>query len=554
METNMKNTSLLSILIIISLTFIHCGREHIPVIDIDQRLAGYTTVELAADPTVLTPKERQMIPILIEAADIMHDLFWMQAYGDKESLIASVDDARVREYLYINYGPWDRVRGNEPFVEGYEDKPLGANFYPPDMTAEEFESAAERAADGGLQLRDLYTLVRRNDDGNLVAVPYHIAFEEQLRKAADLLRRAADLAEDRGLQRYLRLRADALVTDDYRPSDMAWLDMKDNTIELVIGAIETYEDRLFGYKAAYEAFVLIKDKEWSERLDRYAAMLPGLQRGLPIPAAYKQEEPGMDSDLNAYYAIYYAGDANAGPKTIAINLPNDEEVQLRKGTRRLQLKNSMQAKFDEILIPITGLLIDQEQRKHITFDAFFNNVMFHEVAHGLGIKSTITGRGTVREALRDQASAVEEGKADVLGLYMITTLHEQGEFGDADLMDNYVTFLGSIFRSIRFGTTSAHGRANLMQFNFFQDMGAFSRDDETGTYRVDFERMQEAISALAEQILRVQGDGDYDAVSEFMTETGRMGQHLENDLGRLAREGIPIDIVFNQGLDVLGLN
>ncbi len=554
METNMKNTSLLSILIIISLTFIHCGREHIPVIDIDQRLAGYTTVELAADPTVLTPKERQMIPILIEAADIMHDLFWMQAYGDKESLLASVDDARVREYLYINYGPWDRVRGNEPFVEGYEDKPLGANFYPPDMTAEEFESAAERAADGGLQLRDLYTLVRRNDDGNLVAVPYHIAFEEQLRKAADLLRRAADLAEDRGLQRYLRLRADALVTDDYRPSDMAWLDMKDNTIELVIGAIETYEDRLFGYKAAYEAFVLIKDKEWSERLDRYAAMLPGLQRGLPIPAAYKQEEPGMDSDLNAYYAIYYAGDANAGPKTIAINLPNDEEVQLRKGTRRLQLKNSMQAKFDEILIPITGLLIDQEQRKHITFDAFFNNVMFHEVAHGLGIKSTITGRGTVREALRDQASAVEEGKADVLGLYMITTLHEQGEFGDADLMDNYVTFLGSIFRSIRFGTTSAHGRANLMQFNFFQDMGAFSRDDETGTYRVDFERMQEAISALAEQILRVQGDGDYDAVSEFMTETGRMGQHLENDLGRLAREGIPIDIVFNQGLDVLGLN
>lgn len=554
METNMKNTSLLSILIIISLTFIHCGREHIPVIDIDQRLAGYTTVELAADPTVLTPKERQMIPILIEAADIMHDLFWMQAYGDKESLLASVDDARVREYLYINYGPWDRVRGNEPFVEGYEDKPLGANFYPPDMTAEEFESAAERAADGGLQLRDLYTLVRRNDDGNLVAVPYHIAFEEQLRKAADLLRRAADLAEDRGLQRYLHLRADALVTDDYRPSDMAWLDMKDNTIELVIGAIETYEDRLFGYKAAYEAFVLIKDKEWSERLDRYAAMLPGLQRGLPIPAAYKQEEPGMDSDLNAYYAIYYAGDANAGPKTIAINLPNDEEVQLRKGTRRLQLKNSMQAKFDEILIPITGLLIDQEQRKHITFDAFFNNVMFHEVAHGLGIKSTITGRGTVREALRDQASAVEEGKADVLGLYMITTLHEQGEFGDADLMDNYVTFLGSIFRSIRFGTTSAHGRANLMQFNFFQDMGAFSRDDETGTYRVDFERMQEAISALAEQILRVQGDGDYDAVSEFMTETGRMGQHLENDLGRLAREGIPIDIVFNQGLDVLGLN
>jgi hypothetical protein len=539
--------------IILGIFFTSCQQDEGEISDIDQLLAGYMTVDLTTDLAVLTVKERQMIPVLIEAADIMNELFWMQAYGDKASLLDAIDDPRVREYVRINYGPWDRVRGNESFVEGYGEKPLGANFYPPDITVEEFKAALLAAPDGGEQLRDLYTMIRRDDDGGLIAVPYHVAFGEKLRRAAELLRQASELAEDAGLRRYLRLRADAIETDIYQPSDMAWLDMKDNTVDLVIGAIETYEDRLFGYKAAFEAFVLVKDKEWSGRLDRYAAMLPELQRGLPVPEAYKQEEPGMDSDLNAYDAIYYAGDCNAGSKTIAINLPNDEEVQLAKGTRRLQLKNSMQAKFDNILIPITDLLIDPAQRNHITFDAFFNNVMFHEVAHGLGIKNTITGRGTVREALREQSSAVEEGKADILGLYMVTELHNQGEFGNADLMDNYVTFLGSIFRSIRFGTSSAHGRANLMQFNFFREMGAFTRDERSGTYHVDFERMQEAITALAEKILRLQGDGDYDATAEFMTSMGRMDPHLDNDLKRLAQEGIPIDIVFNQGLDVLGL-
>jgi hypothetical protein len=542
-----------SILLFSGMFLVQCERDRHDAMDIDRRLAGYIPVELSADLQGLTENERSMIPLLIQAADIMDELFWQQAYGVKEQLLAAIDDPREREYVMINYGPWDRVRGNEPFIDGYGEKPAGANFYPSDVTIEEFEAAADTAPDGGLQLRDLYTLVRRDDEGNLIAVPYHAAYGEQLQRAASLMREAAAFAEEDGLRRYLTLRADALVTDTYQPSDVAWLDMKDNTIEFVVGAIETYEDRLFGYKAAYEAYLLIKDREWSGRLDRYAAMLPELQRGLPVPHAYKQEEPGMESDLNAYVAIYYAGDCNAGSKTIAINLPNDEEVQLAKGTRRLQLKNSMRAKFDEILIPITDLLIDPEQQDNIIFDAFFNNVMFHEIAHGLGIKNTITGSGTVREALRDQAAAVEEGKADILGLFMITKLHERGEFGGVDLMDNYVTFLGSIFRSIRFGTASAHGRANLMQFNFFREMNAFIRDEASGTYRVDFDRMQEAIAMLAERILRLQGDGDYDAVSDFMAGTGILHPDLENDLQRLAAEGIPIDIVFKQGPAVLGL-
>jgi hypothetical protein len=459
----------------------------------------------------------------------------------------------MRRYLAINYGPWDRLAADEPFMDEVGAKPRGANLYPADMTREEFEAAVRADPIRGEMLKDLYTLVRRNDEGRLIAIPYHQAFAEQLGRAADLLTEAAKLAEDPGFGRYLQLRAEALRTSRYQPSDMAWMDMKQNTLELVIGPIETYEDQLFGYKAAFESFVLVKDMEWSRRLARYAQLLPRLQRALPVPDVYKQETPGTDSDLNAYDAIYYAGDANAGSKTIAINLPNDPEVQLSKGARRLQLKNAMRAKFDKILVPIADVLITTEQRRHITFDAFFGNTMFHEVAHGLGIKNTLTGGSTVREALRDQASALEEGKADVLGLFIIGELHEMGELGEAELMDNYVTFMAGIFRSVRFGATSAHGLANVARFNFFKEAGAFSRDPSSDTYRVDFDRMQQAISALSERILRFQGDGDYEGVVGFMEEMALVGNELQGDLDRLQVAGIPVDIVFEQGLSVLGL-
>ena len=268
------------------------------------------------------------------------------------------------------------------------------------------------------------------------------------------------MAEDPGLRAYLNARAAALMSNEYRESDMLWMDMKNNALDIVIGPIENYEDQLNGYKAACEAYVLVKDMSWSERLKKYAAMLPELQKSLPVPDEYKQESPGTNSDLNAYDVIYYSGDCNAGSKTIAINLPNDEEVQLKKGSRRLQLKNTMRAKFDLILVPIANLLIVPEQRKHITFNAFFSNTMFHEVAHGLGIKNTINGKGRVRENLREAAGALEEGKADILGLYMVTELFNSGQLTEGELEDYYVTFMASVFRSVRFGASSAHGKAN----------------------------------------------------------------------------------------------
>lgn len=509
-------------------------------------LDKYTPFRLTADLTGLSEQQREMVKLLIEAAHEIDAIYWQQAYGDKAALFEGIEDPALRRFAEINKGPWDRLDENEPFIPGVGPKPLGANFYPADITEDEFEAADDES------LKNLYTMVRRDDAGNLVAIPYHEYFKEETEKAAMLLEKAADLAESYGFKNYLELRAEALRTDDYFESDMAWMGMKNNTFDIVVGPIETYEDQLFGYKASHETFVLLKDLAWSDRLARYAGLLPMLQRGLPVPEQYKAETPGTDSDLGAYDVLYVSGDANAGSKTIAINLPNDERVQLEKGTRRLQLKNPMRAKFEKILEPIADLIIAEDQRKHVTFDAFFGNTMFHEVAHGLGIKNTISGNGTVREALRNHASAIEEGKADILGLHMVTALIDQGEW-EADLMDHNTTFLASIFRSIRFGGSSAHGRANLIRFNFFNEMGAFTKDPTNGRYRVDAEQMAEAVRALSERIITLQGDGDYDTVEAFVSRYGEMSPELQADLDRISDAGIPVDIVYEQGLDVLEL-
>jgi hypothetical protein len=508
-------------------------------------LDKYTTVTLKADLSHLSENQKEIIRLLIQAGKIMDELFWYEAYGDRDALLAGIENEQARRFAQINYGPWDRLDGNKPFVETFQEKPKGANFYPANMTKEEFEEADLP------EKQSQYTLIRRDDEGNLVSLWYHEAFKEKIENTAELLKNAAALAEDEGFKKYLNLRAEALLTDDYRESDMAWMDMKNNAIEVVIGPIENYEDQLFNFKSAHECFVLIKDQEWSERLTKYAEFLPDLQRNLPVAEAYKKETPGSDADLNAYDAVYYAGDCNAGSKTIAINLPNDETVQLEKGTRRLQLKNSMRAKFDKILLPIADELIDGSQRQHITFDAFFSNTMFHEVAHGLGIKNTINGKGTVRESLQEHSSAIEEGKADILGLFMITQLHEKGEL-EADLKDYYTTFLAGIFRSVRFGASSAHGKANMIRFNYFKEQGAFERNSE-GKYLVNFDRMQNAMNSLSEKLLTLQGDGDYSGVDELISEMAIITPELQNDLDRLSQANIPVDIIFEQGVEILGL-
>lgn len=519
---------------------------------VSEKLDRYAKVRLTADLGGLSDAQKKMIPILIDAADAMDAAFWRQAYGNRDALLASIDDPDVRAFVELNYGPWDRLDNDEPFVEGVGPKPPGANMFPADLTKQDFDAALAAAPEAKAQaLRSLYTQVIRGEDGALVAVPYSEHFADEVARASSKLREAAALAEDPGLKRYLELRAEALVTDVYQPSDMAWMDMKDNVIDVVIGPIETYEEQICGCKAAFEAYVLAKDVAWSERLAKYAGLLPELQRQLPVPDDYKRESPGSDSDLNAYDVLYYAGDCNAGAKTIAINLPNDEEVQLEKGSRRLQLQNAMRAKFDEIVVPIARELMVDDQVEHVTFDAFFANVMFHEVAHGLGIKNLVEGEGTVADALAERHSALEEGKADVLGLYLVSKLAEMGELGDdVEMMDYYVTFMASVFRSIRFGAARAHGKANLIRFNFFEEMGAFTRGDD-GKYRVHEEKMTEAMNTLAEKILVLQGDGDYEGAGELEARYAVMGEVLEGDLARLEDANVPVDIRLVQGMDVL---
>ncbi len=514
--------------------------------DMKKNIQKYVSVKLTSDLSKLSVNQKKMLPLLIKAADMMNDLFWHEAYGDKEVLLNSINDEATREFVIINYGPWDRLDNNKPFIEGVGPKPDGANFYPQDMRKEEFE--AFKSADK----KNLYTFIRRDEEtGNLYTVPYHIMFEKQVKQVAGLLGQAAKLADNKGLKKYLYLRAKALLNDDYFKSDMAWMDMKTNQLDIVIGPIETYEDKMFGYKAAHEAYVLIKDMEWSKKLAKFISFLPELQANLPVEARYKQEKPAAKSDLNAYDVVYYAGDCNSGGKTIAINLPNDEKVQLQKGSRRLQLKNAMRAKFDKILVPIAKELIAKDQQQYITFDAFFANTMFHEVAHGLGIKKTINGKGTVRTALKKYYSALEEGKADILGLYMVQQLHAKGEL-DGDMKEYMTTFLASIFRSVRFGAADAHGIANMVRFNFFKEKGAFTRD-EKGTYSVNYDKMAVAMKDLSQLILSLQGAGDYNAVEELVQQKGLINTQLQADLDRLTEANIPVDVIFEQGVDVLGL-
>ena len=543
----------LAIIAVVALVATACGnkkteqpqepvQEQEQTTNLSDKYAEYT---LTTDISHLSDNEREMLSLLFEAADIMDNLFWMENYGDKDELMARIgDNADIKKLATIAYGPWDGLNDNKPFVEGIGDKPAGAQFYPVDMTEEEWNAFDDP------NKTSQYTMIVRDEEGKLKCVWYHDYFAEQIKKAASLLDDASELAGDEEFAEYLRLRAKALRTDDYLESDMQWMDVRNNNVDLVFGPIENYTDARYGIKASHEAFILIKDQEWTKQLARYAAFVPELQKQLPVPEEYKKEVPGSDVDLAAYDAVFYAGDCNANSKTIAINLPNDERVQLQRGTRKLQLKNAMQAKFDKILEPIAKELMTPESMEHIKFDAFFANVMFHETAHGMGIKNTITGKGTVREALGNQYNALEEAKADVLGLYLVTKLAEMGVYDKTDIVDNYVTFMAGIFRSVRFGAASAHGKANMLTFNYFQNEGAFTRD-ENGRYAIDFDKMKVAVEKLAGDILKHQGDGDYEATKAWMADQIVIKPELQADLDRVNEAGIPVDIYYNMGPQVL---
>ncbi len=524
-----------------SLAFTSCGGN-------DQSLKAkvdeYAPVELSSELVAgLSDNEREMLSIFFEIAQITDNLFWEQTFGDK-SVLESLENPYARQFAMIQYGAWDRLDDNRPFLEGYGEKPLVCNYYPLDITKEEYEAFDDP------DKASWYTVLRRNEDGSLKSVWYHEEYAEEVEKMCALLEKAASLAEDEGFKNYLLKRAEAFRTDDYLESDLAWMDMKDSRIDFVVGPIETYDDKFLENKASYESFILLKDEKRSADLAKFVAMLPDLQKELPCEPQYKTFVPGTSSDMNVYDVVYYAGDCNAGSKTIAINLPNDERVHAMKGTRRLQLRNAMQAKFDKILVPISQLVLDPSQLSHVKFDAFFWNVTFHEAAHGLGIKQTVNGKGSVDAAMGTEKTSWEEAKADILGLFMVCRLIETGEITDITQEDALTTYITGILRSVRFGAASSHGKANMMCFNFMEKAGAFSRNAD-GLYVIDYAKAKAAMNDWAALILKTQGEGDYDFAVKYRSENGGITPALQADLDKINNAGIPKDIVYVQGPDVL---
>ena len=502
------------------------------------KVESYAVVEVKSPLyDALSENDKKIVALFREAADIMDGLFWKQTFGDK-SLIEALPEGPEKAYALINYGAWDHLDNNAPFIKGYDQKPLGCQYYPQDMTVEEFE-----AFDDPDKL-SLYTVIRRDENGALKTVWYRDEYKEEIEKVCALLEQAIELTENEGMRNYLVERVKAFRTDDYLASDLAWMDMKDCNMDLVIGPIENYDDHLFEAKAAYEAFILLKDEARSANLAKYVGLLPELQKALPCAPEYKTFVPGTSSDLNVYDAIYYAGDCNAGSKTIAINLPNDERVHAAKGARRLQLYNSMMAKFDKIMAPIGEVLVSEEQQKYLSADAFFWNVTFHEVAHGLGVKQTVNGKGTVDAAMGSEKTTWEEAKADILGLFMVSKLIDMGEITDITKEESVATFIAGIVRSVRFGFASSHGKANMMCYNYMEDNGAFTRNEE-GKYVIDFEKAAEVINSWANLILTTQANGDFEFAQKYSSVNASIRENLAADIEKVNQAGIPRDIVFD---------
>jgi len=508
------------------------------------KVEEFAPVELKSDlASGLNDKEKELVKIFFQIGKITDDLFWKQTFGDK-SLLDTISDNYAKDFAMIHYGVWDRLDNNKPFIEGYGEKLPMCNYYPHDITLEEFNAFEDENKDSW------YTVIRRNDDGSLKSVWYHEEYAEEIGQICALLEKAVALAENPGLKNYLEKRIEAFKTDDYLASDLAWMDMKDSKIDFVTGPIESYDDKFRETKTSYESFILLKDEERSKDLAKFVSMLPALQKELPCAPEYKTFVPGTSSDLNVYDVVFYAGDCNAGSKTIAINLPNDDRVHALKGTRRLQLRNSMKAKFDKILMPIGELIVTPEQQKYLNFDAFFWNVTFHEVAHGLGVKQTINGKGSVDAAMGTEKTSWEEAKADILGLFMVTKLVEMGEITNITSENAIATYIAGILRSVRFGAASSHGKANMMCFNYMEKAGAFTRDDK-GQYVIDFEKAKEAMNGWAALILKTQGDGDVEFATKYRAENGSITPALQADLDKINSAGIPRDIRFIQGVDVL---
>jgi len=516
--------------------------------DIKQRLAKYAPTEITFDEKILNKEQKQVLKKLILAAKHMDNIFWKQAYHEglaiKEELEKSKDpaDKDYLRFFIINFGPFDRQDEERPFI-GSSAKPPGAGFYPPDLTKEEFQAFVASNPELKEEFENTYTVIKRKN-GELVAVPYNEEYREELEPASRYLREAAEITSNASLKKYLLQRAEDLLRNDYYKSDCLWIDLKDNLVETVIGPFEVYEDNLNGLKAAYESFVYINDREEMEKIKGYLDYLDEMQKNLPVEHKYKdQEVAGLESPLNVVIEVFTAGDTKAGVQTSAFVLPNDERVREEKGTKKVFLKNMMEAKFNKSLIPISKRVLTSQDAEFVTFYGYFNDVILHEICHALGVNYVTLPDGTritVNKALKEHYSPVEEAKATIVGLYNIPLLVDRGWIPPEKEKEIYTSYLAGIFRSLRFGVTSAHGLAALMEFNFLKEKGAFLYDVESEKFRVNQGKIREAVEELARELLILEGDGNYENAARFIERYGKMDDTTKKTIEKL--KDIPVDI------------
>ncbi len=508
--------------------------------------AQTAVVDMAPDTSFLSAADVRVINLLNQAAALMSEIYLRQINEENPALRAeiaagaSADKELLLNLFDLHFGPWDTLDHNQPFY-GDAEKPDGAAFYPADITKAEFDGWIAAHPDGKEAFTSGYTVIRRDEAGGLIAIPYSEYYKEWLTPAADLLRQAAAITKNASMKNFLTLRADAFLSDDYYESEMAWMDL-DGPIEVAIGPYETYTDELFGYKTAFEAFVTVKNPGESAALDKYKKYLRDMEGNLPVPPEYKNFRRGFESPIAVVEQLHGGGDNVPGVQTIAFNLPNDEHVREAKGAKKVLLNNVMAAKFDRILQPMAGHVLVDEQAALLMQKYMGAETLFHELSHSLG-PGTITKDGvetTVAAELKELYSATEEGKADVMGAYNILFMMEKGELPSAEKENFLATYFVGLFRAVRFGVNEAHGRGAAFQYAFFKDQGAFAVDEETGKYRVDFPKLEAAISALTAEIVFVQGDGDYARAKAFLEKYAVLDEPAKKVIASLT--DIPVDI------------
>ena len=525
---------LAAVVALLSLVAVSCETHRTKA---DRLVENYALVTIPApDLSGITDNGKEVLNLYRFAADEVDKIYWKQNFGDREALIASISDPAARLYAEINYGPWDRIDG-KPFVEGYGDKPAGARFYPADMTAEEF------AAYPCPYKSSPYTLIVRDGD-SLKTVWYHDAYAESIGKIADYLKAAADITIKPSVRDYLLKKAEGLKTDDYYESDKAWLDMTDSKMDLVIGPNEAVDDALYGTKASYGAYVLLKNLQRTEELNALSARLPEFQEMLPGDPAYRDFVPGSESDIFSCNMIYCSGYTNAGFKVIAINFPYDAKVQEEVGTRTILFDNVIREKFNRTVFPVGMTLLEDVHQAHLDASAFYWNIVFREIAKGLGVKETVNGKGAVADALGNEALAVEKAKSNVLGTLLCareaSAHHISALIQKEDVL---ATFVANTIRSTRFGASDPTGVANIAVYNYLVECGAITRK-ASGRYDIDYGKTWSALETAGAEILRVQALGDIDTARAYARKYGVVTPGIEADIVSLELEKIPVDIRF----------